>query len=135
MSAETIAASSSQKSAAPGFRMTKPPRTAGMSQTPEMRYCAAGRASKAGEVAAQRAFQAQNTTPNATAITAATTMSTVRQAVMEDGARRSAMVTTPYADMTQIRFEGLRSPALSAAPLNGTRAKRGARGGAAPLSV
>ena len=52
MRAETIAASSSQNRAAPGFRMTRPPRTAGMSQTPEIRYWAAGRAAKAGEVAA-----------------------------------------------------------------------------------
>src|SRR2546425_660619 len=121
MSADTIAARSSQKRAAPGFRITNPPRTAGMSQTPEIRYCAAGSAVKAGAVAAHSAFQAQKTTPNATAMTAATTTSTVRQAGVVVDARGSAMVTTPYADMTQIRFEGLRSPALSApfgAPLS-----------------
>src|SRR5687768_6434367 len=44
-----------------------------------MRYWAAGRAPKIGPVAAQTRFHAQKTTPNATAMTAATTMSTVRQ--------------------------------------------------------
>src|SRR6266545_1633251 len=82
---------SRKTSAAPGLRMTNPPRTAGISHTPEMRYCDAGSAAKAGDVAAQSAFQAQKTTPNATAMTAATTMSTVRQ-VEEVDARGSAMV-------------------------------------------
>src|SRR6267143_2880664 len=42
-------------------------------------FCAGGIAAKAGPAAAQTWFHAQNTTPNAIAIAAATTMSTVRQ--------------------------------------------------------
>src|SRR6267378_3102851 len=42
-------------------------------------FCAGGIAAKAGPAAAQTWFHAQKTTPNAIAIAAATTMSTVRQ--------------------------------------------------------
>src|SRR2546430_4448830 len=44
-------------------------------------FCAGGIAAKAGVAAAHTWFHAQNTTPNAIAIAAATTMSTVRQFV------------------------------------------------------
>src|SRR5688500_15013060 len=76
-----MAATSSVKTAAPGLRMIIAPTTPGSSQTPYMKPCSGGKPVKAGPAAAQAWFQAQKTTPNATARTAATTMSTVRQRV------------------------------------------------------
>ena len=59
--------------------MTRPPRTAGSSHTPYSVACAGGNAENAPLVAVHRLFHAQNTTPKATAMVEATTMSTVRQ--------------------------------------------------------
>ena len=59
--------------------MMRAPSTPGSSQTPYMTPCAGGKAANAGPRAPHGRFQAQKTTPKATAITAATTMSTVRQ--------------------------------------------------------
>src|SRR6267143_640064 len=87
--AETVAATSSVRSDAPGLRMMSPPRTAGMSQTPEMMYCAGVTATKMGFVASHTEFHAQKTTPNATASAAATTMSTVRHVRSLDISRPS----------------------------------------------
>jgi 2-dehydro-3-deoxygluconokinase len=140
-SALTIAATSSVKTAAPGLRITSAPSTPGSSHTPYISPCSGGRKAKALPVAAYSRFQAQKTTPKATAITAATTTSTVRQVLVAVSGRvpapRELVVVmcspsgvvdgrccfedrfpaddpTPCAGMTQIRFEGLRSPALSA---------------------
>src|ERR1700694_5227738 len=78
--ADTLAATSSVKRAAPGLRMMSPAGTAGTSQTPERMFWAGGIATNAGVAAAHTWFHAQKTTPKAIAIAAATTMSTVRQA-------------------------------------------------------
>src|SRR4051812_45779976 len=78
-SADTLAATSSAKSAAPGFLTMSPARTAGRSHTPYRMFCAGGSTANAGVAADQTKFHAQNTTPNATAIAAVTTMSTVLQ--------------------------------------------------------
>src|SRR5215210_1137274 len=65
--------------AAPGLRITSAPRTPGTSHTPYMKPCAGGNAAKAAPVVFQSCPHAQNTTPKATAMEEATTMSTVRQ--------------------------------------------------------
>ncbi len=73
------------KSAAPGLRTISPTRTPGSSQTPYMMACAGGSAVNSGVAAAQSVFQATKTTPNATAMTAATTMSTTRHPLADLG--------------------------------------------------
>ena len=75
-----LAATTSAKSAAPGLRTTKPATIAATNHTPYKRFCAGGTAANAGVVADHTSPHAQKTTPNATAIAAVTTMSTVRQA-------------------------------------------------------
>ena len=80
--AETMAAMVSQYTAAPGLRRISPPSTAGSSQTPYSSAWLGGNPAKAPVVAVHRLFQAQNTTPNATPSTDATTMSMVRHLVM-----------------------------------------------------
>ena len=67
-SAETVAATASQKSAAPGLRITRPPRTAGTSHTPYMMAWPAGRTRTPGRTARHSRPQAQKMTPKATAI-------------------------------------------------------------------
>src|SRR4029453_16457373 len=73
---DTSAATVSVKKAAPGLRRTRPPSTPGMSHTPYMKARPGSGMASAGPF--QSRPQAQNMTPNAAAMTAATTMSTVR---------------------------------------------------------
>ncbi len=97
---ETNAATVSVKNAAPGLRMITPPSTAGTSQTPYMKARPGKGIASAGPF--QSRFQAQNTTPNATAMTAATTMSMVRQ-------RCAVMVLPP--SLTRNKPRGTRQDA------------------------
>jgi hypothetical protein len=77
--AETIAASNSTKSAAPGLRMMSPPSTPPMSQMPTAIPPRPGvTASAALNQAYPTLFQNRNSRPVATPMTLATTMSTTR---------------------------------------------------------
>src|SRR5262245_33911486 len=78
--AETPAAVISANSAAPRFLTISGASTAGMSQTAYRRSFAHGASAKTPSSGAQIVFQNQNTTPNATPMTAVTTMSRVRHA-------------------------------------------------------
>src|SRR5487761_2382185 len=87
--------------------------TPGASQMPYITACAGGKPAKAGDVVVQSCDHPQKTTPPATAMTDATTMSTVRQ--RRRGCASSTrvpvltMTLTPFAGITQSRFKGLRT--------------------------
>src|SRR5688572_3408485 len=100
--------------------MMSAPSTPGTSHTPYMKPCAGGKPAKAAAVVFHSWPHAQKTTPKATASDDATTMSTVRQRRRETagsavvGGRTvvglvMAVLPTPCAGITQIRYEGLRA--------------------------
>src|SRR6202158_2979814 len=107
---DTLAATSSANSAAPGFCTTRPATTPAASHVPYKMFCAGETARNAGVAAAQSAFQAQNTTPNATAIAAVTTISTVRQDRDELTRHLHHVFRSPAARRDRTRPKRLQSP-------------------------